>query len=140
MVKWVRIAYLIAAWLFVAGVLVQIFLAGLSLFQSAVNWPTHREFGYAIGWLFLPLLALAVLGRLPRAVGRWLLLLLVAYVVQTLLPILRGGAPLIAALHPVMASVVLWSALVHARRALAILREARQGTVAERPVAASTRS
>jgi len=139
-VKGARLGYVAAAWFFVAGVVFQIFLAGLSLFQSVANWPTHREFGYAIGWLILPLLGLAVLGRIPRAIGRLLALLLIVYVVQTLLPILRGGVPIIAALHPVMASIVLWSALVHARRALAILRETRQDAIVTQQVAASTRS
>lgn len=66
MIKWVRTTYLTIAWLFVIGVLIQVFLAGLSLFATPSYWPTHVEFGYNLGFLMLLLLFLAFLGRFPR--------------------------------------------------------------------------
>jgi hypothetical protein len=88
-VHWAQIAYLVVAWLFVVAVISQIFLAGLSLFASAANWKMHQEFGYGIGFLALLLMVLAFPGRIPRAIGRWLALLLVVYAIQTVLPNLR---------------------------------------------------
>jgi putative tricarboxylic transport membrane protein len=113
-----RKAYLVAAWLFVAAVISQVFLAGLSLFASAANWDTHKEFGYSLGFLALLLVVLAFAGRIPRTIGRWLALLLAVYAIQTILPNLRRDAPWIAALHPVNALAIFWIALTHARRAL----------------------
>jgi hypothetical protein len=110
-------AYLVAAWLFVVAVILQVFLAGLSLFASAANWGAHKEFGYSLGFLVLLLIVLAFAGRIPRTIGRWLALLLVVYAIQTILPNLRRDAPWIAALHPVNALAIFWIALTHARRA-----------------------
>ena len=112
-----RMAYLVVAWLFVVAVIGQIFLAGLSLFASAANWGTHQEFGYGISLLALLLVVLAFPGRIPRAIGRWLALLLAVYAIQTILPNLRRDAPWVAALHPLNALAVFWIALTHARRA-----------------------
>ena len=112
-----RMAYLVAAWLFVVAVISQVFLAGLSLFASAANWGAHKEFGYSLGFLALLLVVLAFLGRIPRAIGRWLALLLVVYTIQTILPNLRRDMPWVAALHPLNALAVFWIALTHARRA-----------------------
>ena len=111
-----RSAYLVVAWSFVVAVISQVFLAGLSLFASAANWGAHREFGYSLGFLALLLVVLAFLGRMPRAIGRWLALLFVVYAIQTILPNVRHDAPWIAALHPVNALAVFWIALTHARR------------------------
>ena len=116
-IHWARMAYLVVAWLFAVAVIAQIFLAGLSLFASAANWGTHREFGYSIGFLAVLLVVLAFLGRIPRAIGLWLALLFVVYAIQTILPNLRRDMPWVAALHPVNAVAVFWIALTHARRA-----------------------
>ena len=116
-VYWARMAYLVVAWLFVIAVIVQVFLAGLSLFASAANWGAHQEFGYGISFLALLLVALAFPGRIPRTIGRWLALLLAVYAIQTILPNLRRDAPWVAALHPLNALAVFWIALTHARRA-----------------------
>jgi len=113
----VRSAYVVVAWLFVIAVLSQIFLAGLSLFASAANWKVRQEFGYGIGFLALLLMVLAFLGRIPRAIGLWLALLLVVYAIQPILPNLRRDMPWVAALHPLNALAVFWIALTHARRA-----------------------
>ncbi len=112
-----RMAYLVAAWLFAITVILQVFLAGLSLFASAANWGTHKEFGYSLGFLALLLVVLAFAGRIPRTIGRWLARLLTVYAIQTILPNLRRDAPWIAALHPVNALAIFWIALTRARRA-----------------------
>lgn len=127
-----RSAYLIVAWLFVVAVISQVFLAGLSLFASAANWGAHKEFGYSLGFLALLLVVLAFLGRMPRALGRWLALLFVVYAIQTILPALRVGAPWVAALHPVNALAVFWIALTHARRVSEIRNQPSSSSVTAR--------
>ena len=56
----------VAAWLFVACIFIQIFLAGLGVFDGPEAFITHREFGYAFGWLVLVMLVLAIVGRTGR--------------------------------------------------------------------------
>lgn len=134
-VHWARIAYLVVAWLFVAAVIVQVFLAGLGVFAGAANWRTHVRFGWGIAWLPLILILLALVGRLPGAVGRWLALLFVVYAVQTMLPGFRRDTPVVAALHPVNALAVFGIALIHARRAWSLVRGQRETAVTlQRPV------
>lgn len=107
--------------LFVAGVIVQVFLAGVGLFGAGSLDP-HREFGYSLA--LIPLLMLPVVW--PARVGRqtaWLTVALFAVAsVQTMLPAFRGPMPLVAALHPVNALLVFWLSVVVARRGLALAR------------------
>ena len=41
-----RPIHLAVAWLLVAGLLVQVFLAGMGVFDSSSMFATHRDFGY----------------------------------------------------------------------------------------------
>jgi len=67
MVKWTRILYLSAAWLFPAAILIQVLLVGLSLFTGQAYWSTHRDVGHSLAVLPLLLVILTYLGRLPRS-------------------------------------------------------------------------
>ena len=116
-----RLVYAILAVLFMAGLIVQVFLAGVGLF-GAGDLELHRDVGY---WLpLIPLLMLPI--AWPARPGRgivWLnVALFVAAFVQTLLPSLRGSVALIAALHPVNALLLFWLGLTIARRAVAMAR------------------
>jgi hypothetical protein len=118
-----RLAYVVVAWLFVACVMVQVFLAGLGVFAGGENFNLHRDFGYLFGWLTLILLVLALAGRLGR---RWILLsalLLVLFALQSVVVALREVAPAAAALHPDNALVIFYVALVVARGSRATLLE-----------------
>ena len=53
---------------FVACGLVQVFLAGLGVFDDPASFVTHREFGYLLGWFTLAMLVLALLGRERRLI------------------------------------------------------------------------
>jgi len=120
-----RWAHLVSAWLFVAGVLLQGYLAGSALAQlgGSGDFGTHIEFGYTLmGILAIAVLVLALAGRFPRAQVGWSALLFVLYVVQTILPSGRESSPAIAALHPVNAMIMLVLAVVvavSARRQIA---------------------
>lgn len=124
MVSISRWGYIGGAWLFLAGVIYQVLLAGLSLFDSTSYWATHIDIGYSVGMIFLPLLAFGLLGKIPRSLAKWLAVTLVIYVVQTILPVLRGPAPLLAALHPLNAMLLVYLSAVHALRAYRLLRPA----------------
>lgn len=105
LVRGSRFGAMIIAWLFAAGVVIQIFLAGLALFDTAERWGNHTSVGYLIGILLLPLLVLALIGKVGRQLIGMTVLLVVLYVVQTALPNLDAGY--VAALHPLVAFVLL---------------------------------
>ncbi|MEA2674927.1 MAG: hypothetical protein QOI92_2119 [Chloroflexota bacterium] len=106
-----------AAWLFVATIVVQVFLAGAAIAQlgGSNDFSTHRDFGYTIvGLAALAVLVTAVIARAGRTSILISLGLLALYIVQTLLPNVTG---FVAALHPVNALLLFTLAVWYARRA-----------------------
>lgn len=108
------------AWLFAAGVVVQIFLAGLSLFDNASRWADHKSFGMMIGIFPILLLIVVLIGRLPRQIIGMSAILLVLYLIQITLPRAEGY---IAALHPLLAFAVLGLPFQLGARLLAYTRQ-----------------
>jgi len=121
----VRVAHAWLAWLFVAGLVVQVFLAGLGVFEGAARFATHRDVGYSLSLFPIVLLVLAAVGRMGRrqialAAVMFLLFLLQSVLVQ----VFRSSAPFVAALHPVNGFLILLLAIETARSSWAV-REAR---------------
>jgi mercuric ion transport protein len=117
----IRLAFVGTAWLFLACVVVQVFLAGLGVFAGGQNFALHRDFGYLFGWLTLVLLVLAIAGRLGR---RWIGLsavLLVLFAFQSVFIAFRGGMPALAALHAVNALAIFSVSLYLARNARTVI-------------------
>lgn len=114
-----RQVHVVAAWLFVASLVVQVFLAGAAIPQLGGSgvFAAHVDFGYsAVGLAAFLVVVTAVIARVGRrdilvSVG-----LLVLYVVQTMLPYAKASVPAIAALHPVNALVLFALAIWYARR------------------------
>jgi hypothetical protein len=103
----VRTAFLAVAALFVVCVVIQFMLAGLGVFESHAAFITHRDFGYAFGWLTLVMLVLAIVGRLPRRQLALSLALLAAFAFQSVFVAVRSEAPVVAALHPLNGALIL---------------------------------
>jgi mercuric ion transport protein len=116
----VRTGLAVVAWLFVGCIFVQIFLAGLGVFDSASAFETHRDFGYLFGWLTLVMLVLAAVGRVPRSLLGLTALALLLFALQSVFVALRSDYPAVAALHPVNGVALLLVAIVIARRATAL--------------------
>jgi hypothetical protein len=117
--------YLFAATsvLFLAGVVVQFYLAGVGLL-GASDMEGHIGFGYLLAIIpVLPLVLSWPAGAGARTAGLCAALLVMAQV-QTFLPLAADGAPLIAALHPVNALVVFGLGLMVARRGMWLVRGA----------------
>jgi hypothetical protein len=107
--------------LFVLGVVVQFYLAGIGLLGGG-DMEAHRGFGFLLSLVPVVPLVLAWPARAGgRTAGMCALLLVLAFV-QTSLPGARSSAPLIAALHPVNALVVFGLGLMVARRGVALAR------------------
>jgi hypothetical protein len=116
--RWARRGLVIAAWLFVAGVVGQVFLAGLGVFGvPAGDFSTHRDFGYLVGWLTLVILVLAIAGRLPRRVIGLSALLLILFALQSVFVAIRDEYPAVAALHPLNGFLILLVGIIIARDA-----------------------
>jgi hypothetical protein len=104
MARYLTIAYAVFAWIFVATLVIQVFLIGLALFDDESFRATHREFGFT--WVGLAALVLLIIGLLTRPGRREAGLLVgvfVLYIIQTFLPGARESYPVVAALHPVVA-------------------------------------
>lgn len=108
-----------AAWLFVASIVVQVFLIGTALRElgGSNDFSTHVDFGYAIGFVALIVVVSALVARAGRNAVATSLGLLVLYVVQTVLPGFKEAVPWVSALHPVNALVLFALATWYAWRA-----------------------
>jgi hypothetical protein len=121
MTRAARVAYLVLAWAFLAGLVIQVFAIGLALFGG-----TSTELHVNLGWILhlAPLLVLLA-AWLARAGRRhWVAALALAAVVFVvpILVLARDGLPAIAALHPVAAVIAFWLAVVVARNSLEAVR------------------
>jgi hypothetical protein len=113
--SWTALA--VVAWLFAGCIVIQVFLAGLGVFESPQRFLTHRDFGYLFGWLSLIALLIAAIGRLPRRLIGLAGLTLVQMALQSVLILFREDAPAVAALHPVNGVLLLVTTLVLGRLA-----------------------
>jgi hypothetical protein len=122
-----RLTFVAASWLLVAGLVVQVFLAGLGVFDSPERFALHASFGFTL--MVLPLIM--VLSGLAGGLGRRLVglagLMFGLFFLQSILVSLRGQVPAIAALHPLNGFLILLIAIAVARGALAMRRAAPAG-------------
>ena len=105
----------ICTWLFIAGVVIQVTLAGLTVVAGQIDWSIHKDLGHIIG---LPLYIMAItmyIAKADRPVKRTTWLLLLVFVIQTGVTIFLRFSPApvvyLSALHPVMALFDFWLAL-----------------------------
>ena len=115
-----RTALAVVAAAFAALLVVQVFLAGLGVFDDPSSFLTHRDFGYTIGMLTLVILVLAIAARAGRRLIGLAALALVQMALQSVLIAVRADLPQVAALHPVNGVLLLVVTLVIARGAWAL--------------------
>jgi hypothetical protein len=100
---WSRYALIAFAWLFAVGGVVQVFLAGLAVFEGDPfgfdYWEDHVDFGRMIGLLTYLLPVLALIGRVGVRLVVHALVVAILFVVQSILP--NVDETWVAALHPV---------------------------------------
>ena len=119
-----RLLHPFATGLFVACGVIQVFLAGLGVFDDPRAFVTHREFGYLFGWLTLVMLMLALVGREPRRVTGLSALLLVQFALQSAFVAVRADIPAVAALHPLNGFTILLVGTLLTRMSWAVRRDA----------------
>jgi membrane-bound metal-dependent hydrolase YbcI (DUF457 family) len=106
MTKVSRIVYLAASTLFLVGVSLQVFLAGMVVVALRTGWGNHRGLGHALALPLLIMLVTAYLGRLPSKIKWMTWLLLGVYIIQAdVIIFMRASYPYVSAFHPVLALV-----------------------------------
>jgi uncharacterized protein DUF6220 len=123
--------------LLVAGLFVQVFLAGLGVFDSATRFATHADFGYMLELLPLLLIIVGLIARVPRRQVGLAVLILLLFFLQSVFVALRTDQPTIAALHPVNGFVITLLAIVLAREAW-LMRRASAAASGEPPAPAAS--
>lgn len=108
MVSYARYAFVGLVWLYLAGIVVQTFLAGFALFTPERDFELHRNLGYLLHLAPIGLLIVALAGRVGREIMTWTVALLIVQGIQPLLPLLRDDIPWAAALHPVLVLAIFW--------------------------------
>jgi mercuric ion transport protein len=114
-----RKVHLVVAGLLVAGLVTQIFLAGLGVFRDPASFETHRNFGFMLELLPLILLVVGLAARLGRRMALMAAGIFGLFILQSVLVELRTSAPEVAALHPVNGFLITLIAIVLARTAWA---------------------
>ena len=112
-----RSAHLVVALLLVAGVVVQIFLAGLGVFRGPEAFANHRDFGFMLELLPLVLLLLGLAAGLGRRAALLAAGIFGLFILQSVFVGLRADAPEVAALHPVNGFLITFLSIVLARDA-----------------------
>lgn len=97
--RWGRRLFLAVSWLFVAGLVAQVYLAGMGVFGG--NFENHVGFGYAVSLLPILMFIFGLIGRVGRVDIALTAVLFVQGMLQTVFVLQRETSPAIAALHPV---------------------------------------
>ena len=124
-----RTLHLVVAVLLVAGLVTQIFLAGLGVFRSSESFLTHRDFGYMLELLPILLLVLGLIAGLGRRMALLAAAIFGLFLLQSVFVVLRESAPEVAALHPVNGFLITLLAIILARDAWLARRAELAGSV-----------
>ena len=123
MVSGARYVYLALVWLYLVGIVVQVFLAGMGLFGAARDFEPHIGLGWLLHLVPILLLVAAAVAKVGRRLIWWTVALLVVQFVQPILALARDDAPVVAAFHPVLALVIFWLALTIGVMAWRLVRQ-----------------
>ena len=122
MVSYARYAFVGLVWLYLAGLTVQTFLAGIGIFGIERDFDLHRSLGYLLHLTPILLVGTAWVGRVGRPLIWLTVALLIVQGIQPLLPLLRADMPWAAALHPVLALGLFWLAVTVGLQAWHLVR------------------
>ena len=112
-----RFAFVGVAWVLVAGLVVQVFLAGLGVFESLDRFVTHRYLGYTLELLPIVMVVVGLAGGVGRRSVGLAALIFGLFLIQSVLVGMRTALPMVAALHPVNGFLILLLSISVARGA-----------------------
>jgi len=105
----------VSALLFAVGVVVQVFLAGMSVFDPPGRWADHVSIGQQIGTLTILLVIFAIVGRLSKLTIGMSVAIFFLYGLQFAFANADAGA--VAAFHAVNALALFWLTIQVAQQA-----------------------
>jgi hypothetical protein len=111
------------AWVFAAGIILQVFLAGLALFVDSANWAVHSSFPRYFAFLPILMILLSFIMRLPVTYRFQSIRLFIMVAATFATAVLSSKIGFLSALHPVIAVALFMSAMSLARNAAAQTRE-----------------
>ena len=124
MVKVSRTIYLVSAWLFLIGVTVVVFLAGMVVVALQMSWKYHITLGFFLGVPLLVMLVSQYPGSFPRKMKGLTWVLFGVYVLQAFVTVyLRAQSPVVSAFHPLLALVDFTLGLALARAAWSLVSQ-----------------
>ena len=123
MVSGARYVYLAMVWIYVAGILLQVFLIGVALFGAHHDFEPHIALGWILHLVPILLLIVAAVARVGSRLLWWTTALLVVQFIQPILATLREDQPVLAAFHPVLALIIFWLAFTIGLKAWRLVRE-----------------
>lgn len=129
MTRIARLIFTTAAWVFVAGVLTQVFFAGMVVVARRWGWSNHIDMGYLLSLPIFVMVIAVFLGKFPRRMKLLTLALAAVYLTQILLVWARESNPMLSAFHPVMALLDFSLGTFLAWQATALLRETTQSSL-----------
>lgn len=105
--------YRIFNWLFVIGVVAQVFLAGMVVVAAQMGWDSHKDLGHFLGAPLIVMLITMYTGKAGREIKRTTWILFLIYLVQAdVLIFLRTSTSMplliLSAFHPVLALIDFW--------------------------------
>ena len=128
----IRIAYAAIAWAFLVGLIVQVFLISLYIFDRSDGSAASAHVG--LGWMLhlvpLLILPLAFFARAGRNHWLWALALAIVVFIVPILAVMRDSSAIVAAMHPVGAMAAFALAFIVATNSLRALRAETQTVTA----------
>jgi hypothetical protein len=119
------ILFAISASVLVAGLVLQVFLAGLGVFDDPTFFLTHRDTGYTLELVAFVVFLLAAIARAGRRQVGLAGLIVLLFLLQSVFVGVRDSAPMVAALHPLNGFLIVLLSIVLARNAWAFARASR---------------
>ncbi|HKF85613.1 MAG TPA: DUF6220 domain-containing protein [Candidatus Limnocylindrales bacterium] len=114
--------FAIGASILVAGLVLQVFLAGLGVFDEPSFFLTHRDTGYMLELVAFVVFVLAAIARAGRRQIGIAGLIVLLFLLQSVFVALRTTAPAVAALHPVNGFLIVLLSIVLTRDAWRLVR------------------
>lgn len=133
-----RPVHVVVSWLLVAGLLVQVFLAGMGVFDTPGDFTTHRDFGYTLTLLPVILVVTSLVGGFGRMEAIAAAVMFGQFILQSVFVLQRESTPAIAALHPVNGFLILLIAVWLTRDAWRQFRATDDEQLAAEPAASES--
>ncbi|WEG14560.1 DUF6220 domain-containing protein [Pullulanibacillus sp. KACC 23026] len=119
----VRVLLALFSWLFFICIIIQVFLAGLAIFVSQGQWADHELFVRFFAFLPIIMLILSLLGKTTKGYKWQCFGLFLMIILQYMTAGLSSNLPYISALHPILALILFWRALVTAKESTTMLKK-----------------